>query len=30
VELVYQKGTAAFGVKGTQDHTLFVKLSRRF
>ena len=30
VQLVYQKGTAAFGVKGTQDHTLFVKLSRKF
>jgi hypothetical protein len=30
VQLVYQKGTAAFGTKGTQDHTLFVKLSRKF
>ena len=30
VQLVYQKGTAAFGVKGTQDHTFFVKLSRKF
>jgi len=30
VELVYQKGTAEFGVKGTQDHTFFVKLSRKF
>jgi hypothetical protein len=30
VQLVYQKGTAEFGVKGTQDHTFFVKLSRKF
>ena len=30
IQLVYQKGTAAFGVKGTQDHTLFVKWSRKF
>ena len=30
IQLVYQKGTAEFGLKGTQDHTLFVKLSRKF
>jgi len=30
IQFVYQKGTAAFGMKGTQDHTLFVKLSRKF
>ena len=30
IQFVYQKGTAAPGVKGTQDHTLFVKLSRKF
>jgi len=30
IQFVYQKGTASFGVKGTQDHTFFVKLSRKF
>jgi uncharacterized delta-60 repeat protein len=30
IQLVYQKGTARFGEKGTQDHTLFLKLSYMF
>ena len=30
IQLVYQKGTARFGVKGTQGHTLFLKLGYMF
>jgi len=30
IQVVYQKGTAGFGVKGTQDHTLFFKYTHRF
>lgn len=30
IQLVYQKGTARFGEKGTQDHTLFFKFSHVF
>lgn len=30
IQLVYQKGTASFGVKGTQGHTLFLKLGYMF
>ncbi|MFC2168859.1 hypothetical protein ACFLRW_07740, partial [Acidobacteriota bacterium] len=30
LQLVYQKGTAEFGVKGTQGHTLFLKLGYMF
>jgi hypothetical protein len=30
IQLVYQKGTARFGVKGTQDHTLFLKVGYMF
>jgi len=30
IQLVYQKGTARFGEKGTQGHTLFLKLSHAF
>jgi len=30
IQLVYQKGTARFGEKGTQDHTLFFKFSHAF
>ncbi len=30
IQVVYQKGTAAFGIKGTQDHTLFLRLSHTF
>ena len=30
IQVVYQKGTAAFGVKGTQDHTLFLRLNHTF
>ena len=30
IQLVYQKGTAAFGVKGTQEHTLFLKFGYMF
>lgn len=30
IQLVYQKGTARFGEKGTQDHTLFLKFSHAF
>jgi hypothetical protein len=30
IQVVYQKGTAVFGVKGTQDHTLFLRLSHTF
>ncbi|MCJ7582493.1 MAG: DUF5916 domain-containing protein, partial [Candidatus Aminicenantes bacterium] len=30
IQLVYQKGSAEFGVKGTQGHTLFLKLGYMF
>jgi hypothetical protein len=30
IQLAYQKGTARFGEKGTQGHTLFVKLTYMF
>ena len=30
IQLAYQKGTARFGVKGTQGHTLFLKLAYMF
>ncbi|MCJ7580437.1 MAG: carbohydrate binding family 9 domain-containing protein [Candidatus Aminicenantes bacterium] len=30
IQLTYQKGTAEFGVKGTQGHTLFLKLGYMF
>jgi len=30
IQLVYQKGTARFGMKGTQGHTLFLKLGYMF
>jgi hypothetical protein len=30
IQLAYQKGTARFGVKGTQGHTLFLKLGYIF
>ena len=30
IQLIYQKGTGEFGVKGTQDHTLFLKLGYMF
>ncbi len=30
IQLVYQKGTARFGEKGTQGHTLFLKFSHVF
>ncbi len=30
IQLAYQKGTATFGEKGTQDHTLFLKLAYIF
>ncbi len=30
IQLIYQKGTAEFGVKGTQGHTLFLKLGYMF
>lgn len=30
IQLAYQKGTARFGEKGTQDHTLFLKLAYVF
>jgi len=30
IQLAYQKGTARFGVKGTQGHTLFLKIAYMF
>ena len=30
IQLVYQKGTAAFGEAGTQGHTLFLKVAYVF
>jgi len=30
IQLAYQKGTARFGVKGTQGHTLFLKIACMF
>jgi hypothetical protein len=30
IQLVYQKGTAMFGVKGTQGDTIFLKLGYMF
>jgi len=30
IQLAYQKGTAKFGVKGTQSHTLFLKIAYIF
>jgi hypothetical protein len=30
IQLAYQKGTARFGERGTQDHTLFLKLTYMF
>ncbi|MCJ7579171.1 MAG: hypothetical protein MUP98_01390, partial [Candidatus Aminicenantes bacterium] len=30
IQLIYQKGTAEFGVRGTQGHTFFLKLGYMF
>ncbi len=30
IQLAYQKGTARFGVRGTQGHTLFLKFAYMF